>query len=866
MTESHVKWSNRNVDDDEKTTLIGNSNGDDSTTINGSTDTDGENDESEDEGPERPFDPAESLHRKFFDAVRACNVMAVQNLFDKLQTDDRTAITTADLINYKNYRGMTALNMAIEADCEPMVDLLLSKPGLIIGDSLLYAIRQDRYTVVVKLLEAFRATVPDLAYEGYDKSTVFPAYLTPLVLAAQCGRYKIIDLLLKQGHIIEIPHEPTCVCKEVCKSMAQLNNGLGAADQKLSVFRAISNPAYIALTSKDPVLEAFRLSRLLRRHGNVDRIFKSDYESLDLQTRKFAVNLVGMCRSSTETQLLLSNREGCTFFGAFPYHRLVLAVDTKQKEFVAHAYVQQTLEASWSGDWYEWKRMGLVRKAVVALGRIPMLIPVVLIHLLAPYSRYGRWYSLPVNRLLNYMASYAIFLALLTYENNASKMKPRVESAVVGGGESKARNLETASCEIFDDGVESGFFDSGLFDGFKGSNRIFFEGVAGGGNPFHGHRLWVKAALVIYVIAFLVRALRLICVQSPKRYFRVLWNVYDCTMYSIFALTFSCWAVTYGFPQGYAIAVATASRGVVDGNSAAVDPHDRRYWYWYHPVLLAEGLLAIATVMSYLRLLFLCQLSYALGPMQVSLGRMTTDFARFAILFGIIILAFTAGLCRLYQYYDGMTRKDPNGDRDIEQDTSFVSIYATLKTLFWGIFCMTPPTAGSVVIEYNPEKDGGVSDAWQSEEGSGSFAAAINQHYATQAVGTLLYAIFETLTVIVMLNMLIATMTNTFQRVTGNSYVEWVFGRTQVFLSFSVHTDLPPPFNLLPTLDCLWDYAKCMCECCKASAKAVVKAFTDDYPNLPDREYEKLMSALVRRYFRSKLAESVIRKCGPKCG
>lgn len=45
--------------------------------------------------------------------------------------------------------------------------------------------------------------------------------------------------------------------------------------------------------------------------------------------------------------------------------------------------------------------------------------------------------------------------------------------------------------------------------------------------------------------------------------------------------------------------------------------------------------------------------------------------------------------------------------------------------------------------------------------------------------------------------MLIATMSNTFQRVTDNVDIEWTFGRVQVYLKYMRETTLPPPFNLI---------------------------------------------------------------------
>ncbi|XP_050426690.1 transient-receptor-potential-like protein [Adelges cooleyi] len=674
--------------------------------------------------------PIEQVQNKFFSMVKSCDVSSVNSMLSDHKDLD---------INCKNYQGMTGLNLAIESNCEPIIDLLLARPGLDIGDSLMYAIQNNRYSTVVKFLDMLKETNPDKAFVGYEHSTAFPQYLTPLMLAAQCGLFRIISLLLKRGHTIAIPHKHTCVCKEVCKSLAQLNNGLGAAETKLlSVFRANSNPAYISLTSDDPILTSFHLSRMLRDH--------------------------------------------------------VLAMDLKQKEFVAHAYVQQTLEKAWSGDWYEWKRLGPLYKTYIVLLRIVQLPYIMLLYLFGPYTKRGQHYALPVNRMLNYLASYVLFLVFLTYINNLDKTQTNQNSMYIA---------------------------------------------------------MLKCKLFVYFISFVARTFRLVCVQGPKRYFRTLWNVYDCVKLAVFAVTFFCWALTY---------INSGKAAVDDDSITTVDPNDRRYWHWTNPVLIAEGMLAIATVMSYLRLLFLCQLSYALGPMQVSLGKMTTDFARFAILFGIIILAFTAGLCRLYQYYDGMIQVNPAYSREITQEDSFVSVYSTLKTLFWGIFCMTSSTAGSVIIENNGAND--VTAALEE-------MPAVNNHYVTQAVGTLLYALFETLSVIIILNMLIATLTNTFQRVTGNSYIEWVFGRTQVFLSFSVHTDLPPPLNLIPSLRCFVDTFSCLCKCCRAGAKGFMNIVTSKANHKKDNSedlYKNLMSKLLKRYFRNKLTENVVRKCSPACG
>jgi len=148
----------------------------------------------------------EDAQRRVLSLVKTCNVPSVKALLDEYGAG-------FDL-NCKNYQGMTGLNLAIEANCEQMVDLLLSRPGLDIGDSLMHAIRENAYAIVIKLLDILQTDRPETVQLGYERSTEFPQYLTPLMLAAQCGHFTIISLLLKRGHTIQIPHKPQCLCKE----------------------------------------------------------------------------------------------------------------------------------------------------------------------------------------------------------------------------------------------------------------------------------------------------------------------------------------------------------------------------------------------------------------------------------------------------------------------------------------------------------------------------------------------------------------------------------------------------------------------------------------------------------------------------
>ncbi|XP_072016826.1 short transient receptor potential channel 7-like [Amphiura filiformis] len=71
-------------------------------------------------------------------------------------------------------------------------------------------------------------------------------------------------------------------------------------------------------------------------------------------------------------------------------------------------------------------------------------------------------------------------------------------------------------------------------------------------------------------------------------------------------------------------------------------------------------------------------------------------------------------------------------------------------------------------------------------------------------IGIALYAVYMTIAVVVMLNALIAMMSNTYTRVEENSEIEWRVSRTTMMAEYMTKSaTLPPPYNLIPTLKTL---------------------------------------------------------------
>lgn len=147
-------------------------------------------------------------------------------------------------------------------------------------------------------------------------------------------------------------------------------------------------------------------------------------------------------------------------------------------------------------------------------------------------------------------------------------------------------------------------------------------------------------------------------------------------------------------------------------------------------------------------------------------------FLKFFVFLIIIMLAFTFGMGSLYRYYKGMKQIDPVTGQVTRQEDSFVTIPDTFRTLFWGMFGMSPLESPDVIIENSA--DDNATDADVSQE-----MQTVQEHKFTQYVGHGLFIVYEVLMVVVMLNTLIASVSNAFQRVVDSEY-ESLFGCTKV--------------------------------------------------------------------------------------
>ncbi|KAI9524354.1 hypothetical protein NQZ68_018037 [Dissostichus eleginoides] len=261
----------------------------------------------------------------------------------------------------------------------------------------------------------------------------------------------------------------------------------------------------------------------------------------------------------------------------------------------------------------------------------------------------------------------------------------------------------------------------------------------------------------------------------------------------------------------------------------------REEWEMWHPTLIAEALFAIANIFSSLRLISLFTANSHLGPLQISLGRMLLDILKFLFIYCLVLLAFANGLNQLYFYYETKASEEPNNCKGIRcerQNNAFSTLFETLQSLFWSIFGLLNLYVTNVKA----------------------------RHEFTEFVGATMFGTYNVISLVVLLNMLIAMMNNSYQLIADHADIEWKFARTKLWMSyFDEGGTLPPPFNIIPSPKSilfllLWLHNKL----CRGGGPAGehshkcenLREFTERHADslIQNQHYQEVIRSLVKRY------------------
>uniref|UniRef100_A0A8C6DWW6 Transient receptor potential cation channel subfamily C member 4 n=1 Tax=Moschus moschiferus TaxID=68415 RepID=A0A8C6DWW6_MOSMO len=316
----------------------------------------------------------------------------------------------------------------------------------------------------------------------------------------------------------------------------------------------------------------------------------------------------------------------------------------------------------------------------------------------------------------------------------------------------------------------------------------------------------VEWMILPWVLGFIWGEIKQMWDGGLQDYIHDWWNLMDFVMNSLYLATISLKIVAFV-------------------KYSALNPRDS--WDMWHPTLVAEALFAIANIFSSLRLISLFTANSHLGPLQISLGRMLLDILKFLFIYCLVLLAFANGLNQLYFYYEETKGLSCKGIRCEKQNNAFSTLFETLQSLFWSIF-------GLINLYVTNVKA---------------------QHEFTEFVGATMFGTYNVISLVVLLNMLIAMMNNSYQLIADHADIEWKFARTKLWMSyFEEGGTLPTPFNVIPSPKSLWYLIKWIwTHLCKKKMRRKPESFGTIGRRAADNlrrhhQYQEVMRNLVKRY------------------
>ncbi|XP_074161032.1 short transient receptor potential channel 2-like isoform X1 [Sminthopsis crassicaudata] len=707
-----------------------------------------------------------------------------------------------------------ALNLAIRLGHEAITEVLLAQVKFDfrqIHEALLVAVDTNQPAVVRRLLARLerekgrKVDTKSFSLAFFDSSidgSRFAPGVTPLTLACQKDLYEIAQLLMSQGHAIARPHPISCSCLEC--SNARRYDLLKFSLSRINTYRGIASRAHLSLASEDAMLAAFQLSRELRRLARKEPEFKeafSIWRSVlpgDDITPLFLVLLTLLPKLSS----VWHTPEYIALEQlSQDYGFELLGMCRNQSEVTAvlnDLGEDSETEAEGLGQAFE--------EGIPNLARLRLAVNYNQKRFVAHPICQQVLSSIWCGNLAGWRGSttawklFVSFIIFLTMPFLCLGYWLAPKSRL-------GRLLKIPVLKFL---LHSASYLWFLI--FLLGESLVMETQLG---TFKGRSqsVWENSLHMIWVAGFLWFECKEVWIEGLRSYFLDWWNFLDVVILSLYLAAFALRVLL-------AVLARLHCQAAPDGAACRYfTTAERSEWRTEDPQFVAEVLFAITSMLSFTRLAYILPAHESLGTLQISIGKMIDDMIRFMFILMIILTAFLCGLNNIYVPY---------------QETERLGNFnETFQFLFWTMFGM--------------------------EEHS---VVDMPQFLVPEFVGRALYGIFTIVMVIVLLNMLIAMITNSFQKIEDDADVEWKFARSKLYLSFFREgLTLPVPFNILPSPKAFFYLLRrifrffCCC-CCKTKEPAYppIPTFANSGVGAGNGEGEggsyrvRVIKALVQRY------------------
>ncbi|KAH8334197.1 hypothetical protein KR059_007435 [Drosophila kikkawai] len=206
--------------------------------------------------------------------------------------------------------------------------------------------------------------------------------------------------------------------------------------------------------------------------------------------------------------------------------------------------------------------------------------------------------------------------------------------------------------------------------------------------------------------------------------------------------------------------------------------------YWPTLVYCRNQCFALAFLLACVQILDFLSFHHLFGPWAIIIGDLLKDLARFLAVLAIFVFGFSMHIVALNQSFANFSPEDlrsfekKNRNRGYFSDVRMHPINS-FELLFFAVFGQTTTEQTQVDKIKN--------------------VATPTQPYWVEYLFKIVFGIYMLVSVVVLINLLIAMMSDTYQRIQAQSDIEWKFGLSKLIRNMHRTTTAPSPLNLVTT-------------------------------------------------------------------
>lgn len=244
------------------------------------------------------------------------------------------------------------------------------------------------------------------------------------------------------------------------------------------------------------------------------------------------------------------------------------------------------------------------------------------------------------------------------------------------------------------------------------------------------------------------------------------------------------------------ISIAVSAVGIFLHVIAFAFSYDDRLILLY----IRNQILAWALLMSFVQLLDFLSFHHLFGPWAIIIRDLLKDLTRFLVILLIFMLGFTLHLAAIYQpvYAPKELNSTLGNGLGNGEPVTYMTPLDTFELLFFSLFGLVDPDSLPTLYR-SPE--------W------------------VIILAKIVFGTYMVVTLIVLINLLIAMMSDTYQRIQQQSDTEWKFGRAKLIRNMNKTSATPAPLNLFTKI---FAYCRVACRhkgthfCCYSNISCIV--------------------------------------------